>query len=122
MTLTEIGDLLRATPMAWRDIPSEHRAVVEAALMPSPAFVDGQRFWFERWWLGCTQQDVDAINALLPASTRVSALSFNGQLLLGSDLLTDSMAPGQTYYAAQAVIQGLICTYFADPPTPPAAV
>lgn len=118
MTLTEVGDALRATPTAWRDIPDAYRAVAEAALLPDPAFVEDQRYWFARWWLACTQSDVDAINAALPANVQVSALEWEGGLYLGSDLLTDSMQPGQMYYPAQATIQALVCTYFDPPPAP----
>jgi hypothetical protein len=116
MTLTEVGDMLRATPMCWREIPADGRAVAEASLLPNPIFVEGQRHWISRWWLACTQSDVDAINAVLPAHTRVSALDIGGSLYLGSDLLTDSMREGQMYYPAQSVIQRLICTYFDPPP------
>lgn len=112
MTLTEVGDALRATPMRWQDIPADYRTVAEQALLPDPAFADDQRYWFARWWLACTQADVAAINALLPADTQVAAVNVAGQLYLGSDLLTDSLQPGQMYYPAQAVIQGLVCTYF----------
>lgn len=115
MTLTEVGDMLRATPMPWRDIPPEDRAVVEALLLPQPGgFVDGQRHWFARWWLACTQADVDAINAVLPDAVRVAAVDVGGAMYLGSDLLTDSMQPGQMYYSAQGIIQGLTCVNFAD--------
>jgi hypothetical protein len=102
--------------MRWQDIPADYRAVAEAALLPNPAFVEEQRFWFARWWLACTQADVDAINAVLPESVQVAPIEIEGSLYLGSDLLTDSMQPGQTYYAAQAIVQGLICTYFDTPP------
>lgn len=121
MTLTEIGDALRASPCAWRDIPASYRAVVEASLLPqAEGFVDDQRYWFARWWLACAQEDVDAINAALPTEVRVAPVAVDGSLYLGSDLLTDSMQPGQMYYPAQEIIQGLTCTNFADglPETP----
>jgi hypothetical protein len=106
--------------MAWRDIPTDYKDIAEAALLPDPTFADDQRYWFQRWWLACTQADVDAINALLPSSVQVSSLEWNGGLYLGSDLLTDSLLPEQMYFAAQSVIQGLICTYFDPPPVSPA--
>lgn len=119
MTLTEVGDALRATPTRWSDIPESYRAVAEEALLPNPAFVEEQRYWLDRWWLACTQADVDAINAVLPQGVQVSPIEHAGSLYLGSDLLTDSMQPGQTYYAAQAIVQGLVCTYIDPPPQPP---
>lgn len=118
MTLTEVGDALRAAPTAWRNIPAEYKAVAEQALLPNPAFIDDQRYWFARWWLACTQADVDAINAALPAGVQVAPLEWAGALYLGSDLLTDSMQPGQMYYPAQATIQSLVCTYIDPPPAP----
>lgn len=115
MTLTDIGDALRANPCAWRDIPAEQRAVVEASLLPQAnGFVDDQRYWFARWWLACTQDDVDAINAALPEGVRVAPVEVDGSLYLGSDLLTDSMQPGQMYYPAQQIVQGLVCVNFPD--------
>jgi len=120
MTLTEIGDVLRATPTAWRDIPADDRAYVETQLMPQAAvgFIDAQRYWFARWWLACVQSDVDAINAALPEGVQVSPIEYGGALYLGSDLLTDSLYAGQTYYPAQAIVQGLVCTYIDPPPQP----
>lgn len=59
-------------------------------------------------WLGCTQDDVDAINALLPANTRVAPLiDIEGTLFLGADLLTDC-EEGQTYGNAESLIKTLL--------------
>ena len=110
-TLTEVGDALRAQPMAWRDIPQAYREIAQAALLPKPAFTDEQRYWFARWWLACTPADVDAINAALPPTVQVAAMERDGALFIGSDLLTDSLVPGGTYYPAQALIQALVCRY-----------
>jgi hypothetical protein len=118
MTLTEVGDLLRANPMAWRDIPPALQEIAKAALLPAPAFTAEQRHWFARWWLACTPAGVAAINALLPASTQVSATELGGALYLGSDLLTDSLTVGNTYYPAQAILQGLVCVYIEPEPGP----
>lgn len=111
MTLTELGDFLRANPTAWKDIPEANKAVAHDALMPNPAFAEDQRYWFARWRLACTQADVDAINALLPTHLRVQAVTRDGILTLGSDLLTDSLDSSGNYYPAQSLIQSLVCVY-----------
>lgn len=120
MTITDLGDLLRASPMAWRDIPAEQRTVAEAALLPpaGQGFDAQQRDWLAHWWLACTQADVEAVNAVLPVGVRVSPLEVDGALYLGADLLTDALTADGTYHAALSVLEGLICTYFAEI-TPP---
>lgn len=110
-TLTQVGDALRAHPCAWRDIPPAYQAIAQAALMPSGAFTAEQRHWFARWWLACTQADVDAANALLPTSTQVAGIEIGRALYLGSDLLTDAINPASAYHAALPVLEALICTY-----------
>lgn len=117
MTITELGDLLRAAPMAWRDIPDAQRAIAEAALLPSGAFNEQQREWLAHWRLACAAADVDAINAVLPEGVRVAATEIEGALYLGADLLTDSLTPGGTYYPATAILQGLICRHFDAAPS-----
>lgn len=110
-TLTQVGDALRADPCAWRDIPPTYQAIAQAALLPTGAFTAEQRHWFARWWLACTQDDVDAVNALLPAGTQVAGLELQGAMYLGSDLLTDAINPASVYHAALPVLEALICTY-----------
>lgn len=94
-----------------RDIPEEYRAIAQAALLPAAGFSDEQRHWLSRWWLACTQADVDAINALLPVHTQVAATEIGGALYLGGDLLTDSLTPAGTYWPARDVLHRLVCTY-----------
>ncbi len=120
MTITDLGDFMRASPMAFRDIPSPLRAVAVAALLPADGFTEQQRAWLARWWLACTSNDVDAINAALPLSVRVSPIEIDGLLYLGADLLTDALDAAGTYHAALPVIETLVCTYIEyTPPTEP---
>ncbi len=116
MTLTEIGDLLRKSPMAWNAIPQNMRNEVAKALLPANGFTAEQRAYLARWWLACTQDDVDAINKTLPESVRVSAIDIGGILYLGGDLLTDAITPGGQFSAALPILERLVCTYI-DPET-----
>lgn len=118
-TLTDVGDSIRANPRPWRDIPPQQQAVAAAGLLPSAAgFSDEQRYFLLRWWLACTQADVAAINALLPAAVRVAAIDVAGALYLCGDLLTDALTPGNTYHPALPVLETLVCTYIDPPPQP----
>lgn len=117
--LTDVGDAIRATPIAWRDIPQDQRAVAAASLLPADGFTDEQRYFLKRWWLACTQSDVDAMNALLPASVQVSPIEVAGVLYVCGDLLTDALTPGNTYHPALSVLETLVCTYIDPPPQPP---
>lgn len=111
MKLTDIGDLLRKSPMAWRSIPQNLRAEVTKALLPANGFTPEQRAYLARWWLACTQDDVDQINATLPGSVRVSAIDIGGSLYVGGDLLTDAITPGGTFSAALPILERLVCAY-----------
>lgn len=57
-------------------------------------------------WLVVTQDDVAAINAVLPGCIRVAAVEVDGQLVLGADLLADC-EQGGTYEAARELLVGL---------------
>lgn len=111
MSIAEIGDQLRLQPRAWQDIPEPARIELAAELMPRGAFTDTQRYYLARWWLACTQAEVDAINAVLPSGTRVGPVEVRGQLYLGGDLLTDALAPGSTYHPALPLLERLVCTF-----------
>lgn len=108
MSLLSVGEALRSK--AWRDIPAPARAVYEAEIEPKNGFSPEQRQWVAKWWLSCTQADVDAINATLPAGTRVEAISINGGLYLGCDLLTDMASQKSTYYKARRILDRLTWT------------
>jgi hypothetical protein len=118
MTITELGDMLRANPCAWRDIPADMQSLVRAALVPpaGQAFTQQQRAWLDLWWLACTQEQLDAINSALPAGTRAQARAVDGVLYLHGSLLTDSLDAGSTYHAAAPVLHALVCTYIETLP------
>lgn len=115
-TLTELGDAIRANPAAWRDIPDAQRAVAEAGLLPQNGFSDEQQHLLQRWWLSCTQSDVDAINSMLPDDVRVQAIDVSGALYVCGDLLTDALTAGNTYHPALSVLETLVCRYIDPPP------
>lgn len=121
MTLTEIGDALRANPMCWRDVPDEMKTVVRDALLPRGAFTDEQRSFLSLWFLSVTPEDVTAINAALPDGTRVSPIALNdGSLALGSDLLSDDDTTSATYAPARSILETLTLRYVTPDLLPPA--
>jgi len=111
MRLTDIGDMIRAQPVAWRDIPEELRAIAAQALLPLGGFTPEQRYYLARWWLACTDDDVRAVNALLPVGTQVGAVTVQGRQYLGGDLLTDALTTGNRYHPALSVLERLVCTF-----------
>lgn len=109
-TLAQLVAAQKADPQTFKGLTPAQRTAVKAALQPVDGFTDDQRYWLSCWWLQCTQADVDAINAALPAGTQVAPLSLGGLLYLGSDLLTDLV----TYSKVKTVLQGMTPTYL-DP-------
>lgn len=104
-TLQDITDAARGK--SWQDLTTNQKNAAKAML--SGGFNDAQRAWLTKQWLVITQPDVDAINATLPAGTRVSPVAdAGGALYVNADLLTDSQDPGSTYFAARAVIRRLV--------------
>lgn len=116
MKLTDIGDMIRAQPVAWRDIPEDLRAIAAQALLPVGGFTEEQRYYLARWWLACTDDDVRAVNALLPVGTQVGAVTVQGRQYLGGDLLTDALTTGNTYHPALSVLERLVCTFIEPEP------
>jgi hypothetical protein len=116
MTLAQVATLLRGKK--WNDLTNAQQLAVRAELAPVLGFSGAQRNWLNRWWLQCTQADVDAINATLPAGTRVAPVDIGGVLHLGADLLTDAQQ-GETFYRARSILARL--TIAEAVYTPPAA-
>lgn len=108
-TLAQLATLLKASPKSFNALTSQQKADMLDALRPLSGFDASQRSWFEDWWFVCTQAQVDAINALLPASVRVDPTSFGGALYLSTDLATDCANQKDTYFAARSVIRTLVC-------------
>ncbi len=120
MTITELGDFIRANPCAWNQLTADQQAVAKAALLPGPnGFTAEQRDLLNKWWLRCTQSQVDAMNASLPSDTRVSPITVDGLMYVGGDLLTDSLNADGMYFPASSILQSLVASYFVY--TPPAA-
>ena len=119
MTFQEVEDLLRSTPTAYGELPPEAKDAIVAEFPPGQFFTDTQRAILKDWWLAVSQVDVDDINAALGPNTQVSALEDAGQLYLSSDLITDSVNPGQTYHAAAAIITAMVLVNIPGGITPP---
>jgi hypothetical protein len=116
MTLTDLGNAIRANPCAWRDIPALQQELAKVALIPTNGFDEAQRYLLARWWLQCTPANVAAINALLQADTQVRGIANGALLYVCGDLLTDALTPGNTYHPALPILETLTCRYIDPPP------
>lgn len=118
MTLSELADLLRASPKSWNDLTAAQKLDFRDTLAPKIDGFDGpQRAWFQNWWFICTQANVDAMNALLPANVRIAAVTYLGVKYLNIDLATDCMQLTDTYGPARSVIRTLICANIPNLPS-----
>lgn len=110
MTVLTMAQLaLVVKDKSWDLLTAAQRIDFRDTLAPKLDGFDGQqRAWFRDWWFACTQADVDAMNAALPASVRIGAVSYLGQLYINVDLATDCMQAGDTYAAARPVLRTLI--------------
>lgn len=117
MTLQELATILKSGPKSWDTLTVQQRTDFRETLAPKIAGFDGQqRAWFRDWWFACTQANLDAMNASLPASIRVGAVSYLGQLYINIDLATDCMDAESTYALARPVLRTLICTNIPNLP------
>lgn len=111
MTLAAVAALLLASPKSWDALNASQKQLIRDNLLPKATGFDGpQRDWFRDWWLAATPAQVTAINAALPARTRVAPVTINSVLYLNIDILTDVIDPGNTYYPARATVAQLVCT------------
>lgn len=110
-TLAQIAAFLQATPSSYDSLTASQKTDLRDTLAAKLTGFDGeQRAWFRDWWFQCTQANVDAMNAALPASTRVSAVAYDNKLWLNVDLVTDCMNAGDTYFACRSVLRTLVMT------------
>lgn len=110
--ITAAGDLLRANPMPWEDLPQEASAVLAAALMPAPSFTLEQRGYLNLWWLPVSQEGLSALNALCPPDTILTARAqVDGSLYLNADLLSDALEGGRLA-ALLPILKTMTLTYF----------
>lgn len=114
--ITDLGDFIRANPCAWIQLTLDQQSVAKAALLPDGAFTEEQRSFLSKWWLRCTQEHVDAINAALPRGTRVSAITRQGDMYLSGYLLTDALGEEGTYFSATTILKSLVASYFEYSP------
>lgn len=108
LALAQLVAAQKSDPTTFSKLAPADLDGVKTELVPNDkqAFTADQRFWLERWWLPCTKADVDSINALLPANTRVEPLNSAGSLYLCADLKTDS----KNYGKASAILAALPMT------------
>lgn len=96
---------------SFNSLTAQQKIDFRDTLAPKLAGFDGQqRAWFGDWWLLCTQPQVDAMNAALPAGTRVAPVAYLGNLYLNIDLGTDATSLGDTYFATRATLRALVFT------------
>jgi hypothetical protein len=117
MTLIEVGDELRTTPMAWVDMTPEMQQTINEAFVEP--FTDETRAWIAEWWMACTQEQVDEMNAALAQDNcAVGAANHQGNLFLGCDLMSDAQEEGDTFHAAWPIIETLVLTNIPGGPKP----
>lgn len=117
MSLATVAAALQGNNKGWDDLSASEKQDMRDSLGPgATGFSPAQRTWFRNWWLLANSGQITAINNLLPARTRVQALSHGGNLYLSIDLLTDTPDSGKTYHAARTVIQTLKATFLDPPP------
>ena len=82
---------LVAHPLPWADLSPEQQGAFRL-LMPDPAFDDIQRHYLGLWVLPVTSQQVDDLNALMPANSGIAPRAAeDGTLWIGADLLSDAL-------------------------------
>lgn len=109
LTLSQLATVI--VGQSFNSLTAQQKIDFRDTLAPKVSGFDGQqRPWFGDWWLLCTQAQVDAINAALPANTRVRAVTYLGNLYLNIDLGTDSTSLGDTYFAGRATLRALVFT------------
>jgi hypothetical protein len=115
MTLTELGDFIRANPCAWKDLNEAQRVVATQALLPQAGFDDSQRHLLRRWWLLATPEQIAGMNAILPDKTKITPIFYNNVNYVCGDLLTDALNNGDTYGSVLSILEQLVA-YYIDPP------
>lgn len=109
LTLPQLAAVL--VGQSFNSLTAQQKIDFRDTLAPKVAGFDGQqRAWFGDWWMLCTQAQVDAINAALPANTRVATVTYLGSQYLNIDLGTDSTSLGDTYFAGRATLRALVFT------------
>lgn len=94
--LIAIGDSLRGSPKAWRDIAKANKDTIKELLRPVNGFSQDQREFISKWYIEVTQATVDAINAAMPPHTICEPRVDNdGKLFLSCDLFTDAEDGGR---------------------------
>lgn len=109
LTLSQLATIV--VGKSFNDLTAQQKIDFRDTLGPKVAGFDGQqRAWFGDWWLLCTQAQVDAMNAALPANVRVGPVSYQSNLYLNIDLGTDATSLGDTYFATRATLRALVFT------------
>lgn len=105
-----IAYLVEVEPTAFSELTPEQEDAFRL-LMPLPKFDADQRHFLARLWLQVTSEQIDDINASMPAGRRVSGVAYDEeQLFLGADLLTDAL-DGRSLSSILHIIETLPLTY-----------
>ena len=109
LTLPQLAAVI--VGQSFNSLTAQQKIDFRDTLAPKLAGFDGQqRPWFGDWWLLCTQEQIDAMNAALPAGTRVWPVTYQSNLYLNIDLGTDATSLGDTYFATRATLRALVFT------------
>lgn len=118
--LRDLTAPLTTTPAAYADLSPELQNAM-MAMVGSPSFSPEQREYLSYWWLAVTPEQADEINSLCPPHTQYPPRAAeNGDLYLGSDMLTDAI-PGRPLEALWPILTTLPITWYEliEWPAPP---
>ena len=106
-SIYQIGDYLRAHPTRLVDLSPEQLAMVVEAFRPDDryGFSSDQMQWIRKWWLDCTDTELQGITAT------------NGRRYVCADLLSDALE-GRRLAHLLPTLETLVLTFEPEFPEP----
>lgn len=105
--ITDLGDYMRSTPARWATLTEDQQALLVHAFRPHPihGFDTEQMDWIRRWWLDCTDTDIEGVTAT------------DGRRYVCADLMSDALE-GRRLAHLLPTLQGLVLVYQPEFPQP----
>jgi hypothetical protein len=114
-TLIAIGDQLRAMPLAWDQIPEQHKQIIINIMRPAPTFTAEQRSFLNRWWMQVDDEKVAELNGKLRRNSRIwPRVDGDGNKWISADLVTDAAEPRLRLHAILPELLGLTLVYHEE--------